>query len=657
MLMQYRIRMDVVFVLAAVMCGGLLGCASAPGPAGPYAPDKPRTMAAYSGAWHEPRGGKHIGKQARLLKEHGFDTFNVKIGGLGRHVAGSEAFVKKIADTVKKAGLRFYIYLYEERRARTRPANSRYPAFVTLSGKTLPKQYCLYVPETWTQELYPTLFYLAELSTKMPIAGVKLDVEHIKNDAVCYCDRCWAGFSMEKKLDAAARRLAANRRHDWLKQNSRVQEYADWQERQLDRIVRMMRAKVDAINPDLQLGVMPTQFGRFDRPFLRHLSTSRAPAVFEDWTGYYGGFRKEMRTRRDRIKSFNPNNIVISWLMVISYMPKDFGPHAYRSAIETDGYCVYAMNMLTTPPEKLPPGYQLPIGANQAGYWKGLKKANAELRQWMASKGAYRTATVLKQPPTPVRHTEYVAPMTLPDLVPISGKAPKVIHAKRPAWWRPGQRGMRFYIHANNGDSITAKVWNGRADRNIPVIYLLSADNGRDLKRGTVDPGKTVAVIAEADRDGIYCLTVGAESVWMTVLVENPFVVAETPVSLIKQINVGGNKVGKVKEIQPFYFYVPKGTASFSVAICAGSPGEDAWLQVLTPDGRTVVDKADGFDRTERFHIKVPPGADAKAWCVKIKEPDWGYLEDVVLDLKGVPPYISVSADRLLVPRNVKGTN
>ena len=639
----------LVVILAACM-----GCTAARTPVAagetPYAPDRPRTLAAYAGAWHEPGGDRHVPETVRLLKEHGFNTFNCKIGGLHRRRPGSAAFVKKVATLVRQAGLQFYIYLYEEGNARTRPADSPYPAFVSRTGKVLPKQFCLYVPEVWTDALFPTLFYLAELSKEMPIAGVKLDIEHIQNDAVCHCDRCWSKFAAAKDLDATVGQLPADRRHAWLTENGQLQEYADWQEVQLDTIVKIIRAKVDAINPDLQLGLMPMNFGRIHRPFLRRLATARAPAVFEDWTAYYGGFRQAVIEKRKRAKSLNPHNLVVAWLMVISYMEEDFGAHAYHSAIETDGYNVYAMNMLTTPPEKLPPGYQLPIGAKQEDYWKALSRTNVEIGKWLASQGRYGTTLVLKQPPTPVRHTDYVAPMELPDLVPISDEAPEIAHAKAGIWWRPGQAGQKFYIYANNGDKIRAKVWNGRPDRNIPVIYLLSAENGRDLKRGTVGPGKTELITAAADRDGIYCLTVGAESVWMTVQIENPFAVAGTPVSLIKHIAVGGRPVGDVKGIQPLYFHVPKGTKSFTVSVGAGGPGEDAWLQVFAPDGKIVVDKADGFDRAEEFTIKVPEGADGKAWRVEIKQPDWGYLEDVVLNLKGVPPYVSVAPERLLIP-------
>jgi hypothetical protein len=276
------------------------------------------------------------------------------------------------------------------------------------------------------------------------------------------------------------------------------------------------------------------------------------------------------------------------------------------------------------------------MGVKQAEYWRRLREANRHIGQWLESRGKSEAPYVLKAP-TPVSYAKYVAPMELPDLVPLSDQRHSVQHAEKPCWWRPQQEGMKFLIHARMGEKIRFRIEHGRPKRGRHVQYLLSGIDGRDLARGEVGPGKTETVEATAFRDGVYQLRAGSEGVWFHVLIDNPHVAAVAPFSLIWQI-------------EPFYFYVPRGTKAFHIAIAATGVSEDAWLQVYAPDGRAVVDKADAFDKRMTFPITVPPDADGKVWRLEIKQPEWGNLEDVRLSCDGIPPYFATHPDRLVVP-------
>lgn len=49
--------------------------------------------------------------------------------------------------------------------------------------------------------------------------------------------------------------------------------------------------------------------------------------------------------------------------------------------------------------------------------------------------------------------------------------------------------------------------------------------------------------------------------------------------------------------------------------------------------------------------FRVPAREDAKVCHLEVKQPEWGYLEDMAIDCEGLPPYVATHPDRLSVPK------
>ena len=91
------------------------------------------------------------------------------------------------------------------------------------------------------------------------------------------------------------------------------------------------------------------------------------------------------------------------------------------------------------------------------------------------------------------------------------------------------------------------------------------------------------------------------------------------------------------------HFFVPKGLSKFEIGLSADVTSEGARLGIIAPDGKTVVDLEDDFDKLQRVKVDVPAGMDNQAWAITLTKPQTPklFLDDVLLWLgRGLPPYL-----------------
>lgn len=96
------------------------------------------------------------------------------------------------------------------------------------------------------------------------------------------------------------------------------------------------------------------------------------------------------------------------------------------------------------------------------------------------------------------------------------------------------------------------------------------------------------------------------------------------------------------------FFYVPRGLKQFSVWLAAETTGEGARIQVIGPDGHTVVEEEGDYDKPQRVRAEAPAGSDGKVWSLAIVQPKTRGLnvDDVTLWLdSALPPYLSTRED------------
>jgi len=86
------------------------------------------------------------------------------------------------------------------------------------------------------------------------------------------------------------------------------------------------------------------------------------------------------------------------------------------------------------------------------------------------------------------------------------------------------------------------------------------------------------------------------------------------------------------------HFILPKTESGFAVLVTG--MGMERVKATLRNENGVVVAEKDNIERTEPL-IVDQPAARASRWSLELAAPSEGVLEDVLLDLRGVPPYMT----------------
>lgn len=103
--------------------------------------------------------------------------------------------------------------------------------------------------------------------------------------------------------------------------------------------------------------------------------------------------------------------------------------------------------------------------------------------------------------------------------------------------------------------------------------------------------------------------------------------------------------------LQPLYFHVPEGCASFELIVSAPQASETCHLLVRDADGRVVADEPGEMDEAVRIALEVPPDQAGRAWSVETLAPEEGRQDDVFITLRGIQSFIADAPRRLAVMR------
>lgn len=144
-------------------------------------------------------------------------------------------------------------------------------------------------PEAW-RRLSETLIGYAQLSRKHPnFKGVLLDFEiygENKTDGYCesYDDYTFRSFVESLGREVPQPLPAPDKRKDYLVNRQWYQMYISYHLNEMGRQVRQLRKRLDAINPNFQIGVYA--WGFLLDPFIREMATAKAPVLILDATTY-----------------------------------------------------------------------------------------------------------------------------------------------------------------------------------------------------------------------------------------------------------------------------------------------------------------------------------------------------------------------------------
>jgi hypothetical protein len=571
----------------------------------------PRILSGYTGAFvgdDEDRWRDYL----PLLAEHGFTAVDFKLHPKSFPLdddAEMREFVHEVASAVDEAGLDLYVYLYDRGASRDPEKHAHLPAFMSKDGTVNPEMYCLYSPEVWL-ELFERVFWMAERSNEVPIAGVKIDIEHLQNYQPCVCDTCFAGFVQHCGEDATA---APADRWAWIAERGGQDAYMQYLESRVDKAARQYEARAHAINPDLALGMMPVRDSHLHRPWMTHLATERAPAIMDSWAMYGGhGWTESVAEIQAFVQSLNPHNYFVPWFRPNNYRPEDMGRHAFVAAVEADGYNLWQLNMIhPDTPRGHVPAYSLPTDyTDPMAYWAGLGEANARVQQWLADPWeiVYEQIEMLLE-------RADIGDVSIPELRPMAPDAPAL--EEEPV--ATGLRGVNtVYVYVSDpAEPIRAEVRHVAGERrNRPIAWALAKGPDQPVAEGRVQPGETAELSIEVPEAGTYALVLQAQAgggPWYSVRV----------LSHPHGVSASG-KAYYFRRSPRQYFWVPEGLESFRVYAETGRRNQEVRVRVWRPDGEQALDHVINSDVTHRetLEIAVPEGMSGAVWSLHVGRPE-----------------------------------
>jgi len=629
-------------LLVALMTCFLLSSV-APAQAQP-APEE-RILAGYGGAWFGDEGQRWRDYPS-LMAARGFNTLDLKLGPPDFDMQDDAfgEFVAEVAKVVDDAGLGFYAYLYDKGPKRD-PENPDAPAFVGPDGVTYETMYCLYQPESWVA-LYERVFYLANLSLKLPIKGVKIDIERVINHTPCVCDACFGSFARARDEPVAAAEVPPAERWAWIEAHGGNEAYLAHLEERMGLCVQAYEQRAHEINPDLCLGVMPFADNFFSRPWGRFLATERAPAIIDAWPMYRGlGYTEAVAEQYRLVRELNPHNLYVPWFRINSYRPADMGAHAFVAAVKTDGYNMWVITMIhpSVADKPMKTGYRLPLQfSDPMQYWEELAEANRRATEWLRNPVEITWESI-----EPLAVSVDLTKVKVPGLRPLETDQPDPEQPPAPTGLR-GENTLYLYV-ADPAETIRVSIRHlaGKA-RPSPLAYALVSELGAAVAEGLVQPGETAELSLKVEKAGTYALPVTATvggGPWYNVKVHSHPYVVET-----------AGKAYFFRSSPRQYFYVPAEVEKFHVRAETGGNSQEMWVRVWRPDGEVAVDHVVNSDvkHRETLEIEVPEGADDKVWSLEVGKPEQmasaHYSENYWVRLQGIPPYLADRPGALLVP-------
>ncbi|MCK5805389.1 MAG: exo-alpha-sialidase [Lentisphaeria bacterium] len=543
--------------------------------------------------------------------------------------------MKKLSDACVARGMTLITYVYTTRTKRNPVTDAELFPAVNQDGVVIETCYSLIQWAAWRQ-LMDRAFQLAEVSKRLPIAAVSVDLEIILHTPVSYDDGAWNAFCVDAGLP---RKTPATERYALLEKEKKTQAYLDWWSERLADIAKRYEREMHAINPDLSLGIMPAGTGNIiTRPFVRYLGTPRAPAIIDSWSMYNGsGLTEGILEQQAQFKEENPNNLYVCWFRPDNYTPDDLRVQAYHAAMKLDGYNNWHIGMFVNEDAPLRVPKQFTLKQYQDAY----RDANlAALRDKPAGAPPTSIPWCKVTPRVANLPMAEILAMPVPNLIPAgdgTGKAQRIVTRDQ----------RRFYFWAEAGQSVQIEITQlAGARRPTSLDYAVLDPDRNVLRHEQVSPGTTDRFTVTAPRRGVCSLHVKGSvggGPWYGVRIE------------AKHMAIPAFD----KKDPGRFFFGGGGTRDTTMWCTRADAKEEAKITLSTGRGQAVEMLVGDADSATAQGDKAPATlalpAGAKPIQIRFREPpdmaEGFYSQTVFFWLDGaVHPYVSDGAQRRLVP-------
>jgi hypothetical protein len=317
------------------------------------------------------------------------------------------------------------------------------------------------------------------------------------------------------------------------------------------------------------------------------------------------------------------------------YSAANLSKNMFEIARKTDGYWLFTVHTLCLREDEQNGDYYLAAGSPD-DYLNAIKLANSELDQ-LATKPDYRTRLELLPEPVRYRHTgfdvnRYRVPQVVdrstagrgrPQILPPLGLAGSNYLV---TMLQAGEElSLRFDVHRNaSGD-----IWG--------VSYAVLDPTKRTLASGVMPPGEPFELKFKAARPGLHTVVLTAGYYGRATLKSTT-----APLGLATTHSFEAHGPAAT-----FYFFVPKGLSTFTLA-AEGRPGTGrVRMKVMNPQGQVVVDQpTDQYVRSAK--LTAPTKGQSGQWSVTLETmPGQGFRSLALTFDKALPPVVSLTPEHV----------
>jgi len=264
--------------------------------------------------------------------------------------------------------------------------------FVGADGNAFPDSGCPADPVYWRAILLDRALPLAQLAAKghPAAAGLLLDNEDYSGignwSKFCLCKWCFSGFL--KSAGKESLNVAPADRNSWLVDNALWDDYTAYQEQDVVRVLKAMRAEIDKAAPSFLLATYPWPMVResdrgtlpsWDLRLPMGLGTEIAPFAILDESTYVYGYNPHFAHYHGILEARGLKVIVLPGFDIEPaknvWWPEDMAAHAYWSSRQANGYWIFRGSdlLLNWPAGKIGP---LAVGGKPEDWVAAFTRVN-----------------------------------------------------------------------------------------------------------------------------------------------------------------------------------------------------------------------------------------------------------------------------------------
>ena len=198
-----------------------------------------------------------------------------------------------------------------------------------------------------------------------------------------------------------------------------------------------------------------------------------------------------------------------------------------------------------------------------------------------------------------------------------------------------------FAVFARQGEKVSLTLRHSQVGRygGKPMKVVATSPSGESIAVGEVPFQEQATLSFDASETGLFRLpcSAGANRFAMLACTHPALLSGE------------GGPIGFIRAFGDLHFYVPPGTKEFGVLVYGQGAGEAIKATVFDAAGEQVWEQ-DNIALPQLFDHAPTAAQQGGVWRLRLALPSGTTCEDFHIDLRGIPPFLSVRPDMLVKP-------